>query len=57
MIIAGIFFSWLMLYTPTTYGDSPHVGEWFLELFVFVGVPFAIYYSRFSKSIEKYNLA
>lgn len=57
IIIAVIFFSWLMLYTPTTYRDTPHVGEWFFELIVFVGLPFAIYCSSFFKSVEKYNLA
>lgn len=57
MIIAIIFFSWLMLYTPTTYSDPPHVGEWIFEIILFVGVPFGVYFLNFSKRIERYNLA
>lgn len=57
MIIAMIFFSWLMLYTPTTYRESPHVGQWLLEIILFIGAPFVFYYSKFSDRVDKYNLA
>ncbi len=57
MIIATIFFSWLMLYTPTTYREEPNYGSWFFELIVFIGIPLAIYGWLFSDSVKKYKLS
>ncbi len=58
MIIATMFGSWLFLYTPTTYGESPDIGTLFFELLFFVGLPFLIYYfSYYSKAVTAYKLA
>lgn len=58
MIIVGILFL-LILYVHIhkIYSDLSYLVEWFLEISVFIGVPFVSYYSSFSKSVKKYNLA
>lgn len=55
MIIAFIFFTWLMLYTPTTYGEDPDVFKWVLELLVFIGIPLAFYLPFYNKQIKEYE--
>lgn len=57
MIVAVIFFSWLMLYTPTTYNEDPQGGTWILELLVFIGLPLLVYLPNYNKRVKDYELA
>ena len=57
IVVATIFFSWLMLYTPTLYNEEPKGGMWILELLVFIGLPLLIYLPNYNKKNEDYQLA
>lgn len=58
MIVATAFFSWLMLYTPTTfYGGTPAWGQWILEILLFIGVPLLFYLKIHKMFVEDYELA
>lgn len=57
IVVATIFFSWLMLYTPTLYNEEPKGGMWILELLVFIGLPLLVYLPNYNKKNEDYQLA
>ena len=57
IVVATIFFSWLMLYTPTLYNEEPKGGMWISELLDFIGLPLLIYLPNYNKKNEDYQLA
>lgn len=56
-VIAAAFFSWLMLYTPTTYGADPGWGKWIFELALFIGIPSLFFIKFYKMDVEDYELA